>query len=85
MDGEAAEGSNGLAIAAVARALEIPIPTIRSWERRYGLPAPPRTEGRHRRYSRTEIDELRALRDLIVRGLPGPDGGGHDPRPTIRR
>jgi hypothetical protein len=38
MDGEAAEGSDGLAIAAVARALEIPIPTIRSWERRYGFP-----------------------------------------------
>lgn len=34
MDGEAAEGSDGPAIAAVARALEIPIPTIRSWERR---------------------------------------------------
>ena len=70
MDGEASEGGDGLAIAAVARALEIPIPTIRSWERRYGLPTPPRTKGKHRRYSRTEIDELRGLRDLIVRGYP---------------
>ena len=70
MGREASEGGDGLAIAAVARALEIPIPTIRSWERRYGLPAPPRTAGKHRRYSTTEIDELRGLRDLIVRGYP---------------
>lgn len=70
MNEEASEGGDGLAIAAVARALEIPIPTIRSWERRYGLPAPPRTEGKHRRYSRAEIDELMGLRDLIVRGYP---------------
>ena len=47
-------------IAAVSEALDIPIPTIRSWERRYGFPDPSRTSGRHRRYSLAEISQLRA-------------------------
>jgi DNA-binding transcriptional MerR regulator len=55
-------------IASVSRTLDIPIPTIRSWERRYGFPAPSRTGGRHRRYTTREIEQLRNLRDLITRG-----------------
>jgi DNA-binding transcriptional MerR regulator len=58
----------GVPIAAVSRALDIPVPTIRSWERRYGFPSPPRTGGRHRRYTTNEIEQLRDLRDLITRG-----------------
>ena len=50
--------------------LAIPVPTIRSWERRYGFPTPARTDGRHRRYSTEEIELLRALRDEITRGHP---------------
>lgn len=57
-----------LAIAAVAEMLEIPVPTIRSWERRYGFPAPTRTRGEHRRYSRKDVEELRAIRDAIAHG-----------------
>jgi MerR family transcriptional regulator, light-induced transcriptional regulator len=60
----------GLPIASVATTLDIPVPTIRSWERRYGFPAPPRTGGHHRRYTETEIAQLRDLRDLITRGHP---------------
>jgi DNA-binding transcriptional MerR regulator len=56
------------AIAAVSEMLDVPIPTIRSWERRYGFPDPSRTSGKHRRYSLTEISQLRALRDAITRG-----------------
>jgi methanogenic corrinoid protein MtbC1 len=44
------------------------VPTIRSWERRYGFPNPARTRGQHRRYSVDEIDQLRKLRDEITRG-----------------
>jgi DNA-binding transcriptional MerR regulator len=74
-------------IASVARTLDIPVPTIRSWERRYGFPTPSRTGGRHRRYTVREIEQLRDLRDLITRGhsareavarlsvAPSPDGG----------
>ena len=57
-----------LPIAAVSSLLGIPVPTIRSWERRYGFPTPARTQGQHRRYSVDEIDELRKLRDEITRG-----------------
>lgn len=35
--------------------------TLRAWERRYGMPAPERTEGGHRLYSQYEIDMLRWL------------------------
>jgi DNA-binding transcriptional MerR regulator len=61
-------GSEGVPIASVSSSLDIPVPTIRSWERRYGFPAPARTGGRHRRYTEREIDQLRELRDLITRG-----------------
>lgn len=63
---ERTEGS--WTIAAVSEKLRIPIPTIRSWERRYGFASPPRTHGRHRRYTSTEVKQLRALRDAIAAG-----------------
>jgi MerR family transcriptional regulator, light-induced transcriptional regulator len=73
-------------IATVSSLLEIPIPTIRSWERRYGFPTPARTKGSHRRYSLQEVDQLRRLRDEITRGhaareavelVRGAGSGGH--------
>jgi len=33
--------------------------TLRSWERRFGYPAPRRTQGGHRQYEMTEIEALR--------------------------
>ena len=59
-----------LAISAVSSTLGIPVPTIRSWERRYGFPSPVRTRGKHRRYSAREVELLRQLRDEITRGHP---------------
>ncbi len=35
--------------------------TLRAWERRYDLPQPDRTKGRHRLYSRRDIDTLKWL------------------------
>lgn len=35
--------------------------TLRAWERRYGLPAPERTDGGHRLYSQHDIDVIRWL------------------------
>lgn len=35
--------------------------TLRAWERRYGLPQPERTAGRHRLYSQYDIDMLKWL------------------------
>ncbi len=63
----------GVPIATVSKVLDIPVPTIRSWERRYGFPAPSRTDGRHRRYTAREIEQLRDLRDLITRGHSAGD------------
>jgi len=62
------ESQAQLPIAAVSSLLGIPVPTIRSWERRYDFPNPARTQGQHRRYSVDEIDQLRKLRDEITRG-----------------
>ena len=36
-------------------------PTIRAWEKRYGLPRPERTTGGHRQYSQRDIDTLNWL------------------------
>ncbi len=60
--------SSQMPIAAVSTLLQIPVPTIRSWERRYGFPVPARTQGHHRRYTVEEVDQLRKLRDEITRG-----------------
>ena len=59
---------DGRRISAISEQLGIPVPTIRSWERRYGFPAPDRTRGRHRRYTLEEIEQLRDVRDRITRG-----------------
>ena len=40
--------------------------TLRAWERRFGYPAPMRTEGKHRLYTHGEIA---ALRDALKEGL----------------
>jgi DNA-binding transcriptional MerR regulator len=80
-------GGEQLAISQVSEILGVPVPTIRSWERRYGFPSPGRTEGRHRRYTPDEIERLRSLRDEITRGHPARkavelvrSGGRGDPR-----
>lgn len=43
--------------------------TLRAWERRYGLPAPERTEGGHRLYSQQDIDTLKWLISRQQEGL----------------
>lgn len=60
--------TSGRSISEVSADLGLPIPTIRSWERRYGFPEPHRTDGKHRRYSAEQIEALRVVRDEITRG-----------------
>lgn len=43
--------------------------TIRTWERRYGLPQPQRSAGRHRHYSQKDIDTLKWLLDRQAEGV----------------
>ena len=58
----------GLPIAEVSRQLGVPMPTLRSWELRYGIPPTDRSFGKHRRYSPSELHTLRLMRDEIARG-----------------
>jgi MerR family transcriptional regulator, light-induced transcriptional regulator len=62
-----------MTISAVSLLLGIPVPTIRSWERRYAFPAPSRTKGSHRRYGIEEINQLRVLRDEVASGRRAQD------------
>ncbi len=62
-----------LSIHAVSELLGIPAPTIRSWERRYGVAHTARTPGGHRRYRAPEIGDLRLMRDEISRGRRSAD------------
>ncbi|MEO6604528.1 MAG: MerR family transcriptional regulator [Aeromicrobium sp.] len=63
-----APATQGPAIGQVSESLGIPAPTLRSWERRYGIPVTSRTSGGHRRYSHDELNQLRLMRDEIARG-----------------
>jgi len=67
-DGGDAEAGDELTIQQASRVLDVPAPTIRSWERRYSVPVADRSSGGHRRYTRAQLDQLRVMRDLIARG-----------------
>ena len=63
----------GLTIREVSDLLDIPAPTLRSWERRYGVPTASRSLGGHRRYLPDELHQLRLMRDEISRGVRAAD------------
>lgn len=65
--------AGGLQIRRVSELLGVPAPTLRSWERRYGVPTTIRSEGGHRRYGADELQEIRLMRDEIARGLRASD------------
>lgn len=65
---DAAHGEEELTIQQASLLLDVPSPTIRSWERRYDVPLAGRSSGGHRRYTRAQLDQLRVMRDLIARG-----------------
>jgi len=60
--------TEGLTIQEVCSLLDLPAPTIRSWERRYGIPAPDRSTGGHRRFSHADVTQLQLMRDEVARG-----------------
>lgn len=43
--------------------------TLRSWERKYGLPRPLRTEGKHRVYTQKDIDTVKWLIARLEEGI----------------
>ena len=69
--GDVAVGDpRGVPIKDIAQILGVPIPTVRSWELRYGIPGWSRGPGRQRRYLPEEVSALRLMRDEIARGQP---------------
>jgi len=76
-----ADGTHGLGldpdailtIHHVSQLLMVPSPTLRSWERRYGVPMTQRSVGGHRRYSHDDLHDLRRMRDDIARGYPAAE------------
>jgi DNA-binding transcriptional MerR regulator len=56
-------------IGAVERMLGIPAATVRNWEERYGLVRPERSGGGHRLYTRTQVEQLRFVKERVDRGI----------------
>lgn len=57
-----------LRIGEVARRTGVAVPTLRAWERRYGLLDPDRTDGGHRLYSEADIARVQAMSRLLEDG-----------------
>jgi DNA-binding transcriptional MerR regulator len=55
-------------IGAVERLVGLSAATIRTWETRYGLVSPVRSEGGQRLYSRDQVDQLRFIKRTIEGG-----------------
>jgi DNA-binding transcriptional MerR regulator len=60
--------SPSLRIGQLAELSEVDAATLRTWESRYGVPVPERTEGGQRRYPATEVERVRAMRRMIEAG-----------------
>jgi len=59
-------------VGAVADRVGVPIPTLRSWNRRYGVGPVGHSPGRHRLYSEADIAVVELMRELIRGGAnPG--------------
>jgi methanogenic corrinoid protein MtbC1 len=64
----AAPATGLLSIGALSRATGIPVPTLRTWERRYGSPAPERKPSGHRLYPAGLVARLGKVARLLDRG-----------------
>lgn len=60
-------------IQAVSETTGIPSPTLRAWERRYGVPTPGRTGKGYRLYSARDMEMLSRMRDLCDSGMSASD------------
>lgn len=59
-------------IGSASRLLRVPVATIRTWEKRYGLVVPARSNGGQRLYTREQLDQLRFVVDRVAEGMrPG--------------
>jgi len=56
-------------VGAVSQRLGIATPTLRTWDRRYGLGPSARTDGGHRRYSELDVARVARMSQLIAEGV----------------
>ncbi len=70
---DSASEVDGLTIQATSQLLQVPAPTLRSWERRYGIPVVSRSRGGHRRFTPEQLQDVRRMRDEIARGRPAAE------------
>jgi hypothetical protein len=68
---QGADAATGLmwGVGAVSLRVGIATPTLRTWERRYGLGPSQRTGGGHRRYSEDDIARVQLMGRLVTRGV----------------
>ena len=53
--------------------LDIPTPTLRAWEERYGILVPTRSGGAQRLYTRAQVEQLRYIKAQIESGASAAD------------
>ena len=69
-----AEDDQGVySIGAVAKMLDLPASTLRAWEERYEVVIPSRSVGSQRLYSRSQVEQLRFLKEQIETGASAAD------------
>lgn len=57
-----------MSIGELAKRAGVPVPTIRTWEQRYGLAPTSRSQGGHRRYGTDDLLRITAMRELVEGG-----------------
>jgi DNA-binding transcriptional MerR regulator len=58
-----------IGIGALSTATGVPTETLRTWERRYGVPVASRTDGGHRLYPASAIDHIRLISRALEQGI----------------
>ena len=71
--GPAQEGRPVYSISAVAKMLDVPVATLRTWEDRYGQVAPVRNASGHRLFSRHQVEQLVFVRAQMSQGASAAD------------
>ncbi len=63
----------GLTVAAVAARLGIAPATLRTWDRRYGVGPSNHSQGKHRRYTESDLELLVEMKNAILHGYAPAD------------
>ncbi|MFF9853335.1 MerR family transcriptional regulator [Streptomyces litmocidini] len=64
------DATHGITTGAVARRLGVSPTTVRSWDQRYGIGPAVRADGRHRRWSPSDVAMLEEMCRLTASGVP---------------